>query len=77
LKRANLRRKWSIIPKQQHITISRHASPRGGFLFHAALRFFEIARLLVRLDHVARFNQNGSREVQRVPQLLLKKRARV
>jgi hypothetical protein len=22
-------------PKQQHFTISRHASPRGGFLFHA------------------------------------------
>jgi hypothetical protein len=37
LKRANLRRKWSTIPKpistkQQHFTISRHASPRGGFL---------------------------------------------
>jgi hypothetical protein len=29
---------------------------------------FEIARVLVRVDHVARFNQNGSREVQRVPQ---------
>jgi hypothetical protein len=24
--------------------------------------------VLVRVDHVARFNQNGSREVQRVPQ---------
>src|SRR5439155_16113957 len=42
LKRANLRRKWSTIPKaastrtkQQHFTISRHASPRGGFLFRA------------------------------------------
>jgi len=37
LKRANLRRKWSTIPKsracpnktRQHFTISRHASPRG------------------------------------------------
>jgi hypothetical protein len=32
---------------------SRHASPRGGFCFNAS-RFFEIARVLVRLDHVAR-----------------------
>ena len=30
---ADLRRKWSTIPKQQHFTISRHASPCGGFLF--------------------------------------------
>jgi hypothetical protein len=51
-KRANLRRTWSTIPKQQHFTISRHASPRGGFLFHAS-RLFELARVLVRLDHVA------------------------
>jgi hypothetical protein len=29
LKRANLRRKWSTIPNQQHFTISRHASPCG------------------------------------------------
>jgi hypothetical protein len=33
--------------------ISRHASPRGGFLFHAALRFCEIPRVLLRFDHVA------------------------
>jgi hypothetical protein len=32
--------------------MSRHASPRGGFLFHAPLRFFEIAHLLVSFDHV-------------------------
>jgi hypothetical protein len=44
LKRANLRRRWSTIPKQQHFTISRHASPCGGFLF-CSLRFFEIARV--------------------------------
>jgi hypothetical protein len=34
LKRANLRRKCSTIRKQQNFTISRHASPRGGFLFN-------------------------------------------
>jgi hypothetical protein len=40
---ADLHRKWSTIPKaasaptkQQQFTISRHASPRGGFLFHGA-----------------------------------------
>ena len=53
LKRANLRRKWSTIPKEQHFTISRHTSPCGGFLFHAELRFFEIALVFVRLDDVA------------------------
>jgi hypothetical protein len=31
----DLRRNWPTIPKQQHFTISRHASPCGGFLFHA------------------------------------------
>jgi hypothetical protein len=37
------------------LTISRHASPRGGFLFYArnAYHSFEIARVLVRFDHVA------------------------
>jgi hypothetical protein len=54
---ADLRRKWSTIPKQQHFTISRHASPCGGFLFHA-LRFSELARVLVRFDHVARLIVN-------------------
>jgi hypothetical protein len=56
LKRANLRRKSLTIPKaatkQRHLTISRHASARGGFLFHA-LRLFEIVCVLVRFDHVA------------------------
>jgi len=49
LKRANLRRKWSTIRKQGYFTISRHASPRGGFLFYAqgslktpACRWFSI-----------------------------------
>ena len=36
--------------KAEHFTISRHASPRGGFLFHA-LRFFAIVGVLVRFDH--------------------------
>jgi hypothetical protein len=66
LKRANLRRKWSTIRRtaaqqsSQHFTISRHASPRGGFLFYAALRFFEIARVLVRFDHVASGSENAN-----------------
>jgi hypothetical protein len=30
LKRPNLRRKWSTIPKQQHFAMSRHALARGG-----------------------------------------------
>jgi hypothetical protein len=36
----------------------RHASPRGGFLFNAALRLFELARVLVRLDHTTRIIVN-------------------
>jgi len=50
---ADLRRKWSTIPKQQYFTISRHASSCGGFLFHVVLRLLEIALVLVRFDHVA------------------------
>ena len=63
LKRANLRRKWSTIPKQQHFTISRHASPRGGFLFYASLCLFEIARVLVRFDYVASFIVNANHSI--------------
>jgi hypothetical protein len=37
--------------------MSRHASTRGGFLFHP-LRFFEIDRVLVRFDDVAPFIVN-------------------
>ena len=33
--------------------MSRHALPRGGFLFHVVLRLLEIALVLVRFDHVA------------------------
>jgi hypothetical protein len=62
LKRANLRRGWSTIPKsracsnktRQQFTISRHASPRGGFWFRSTSALFEIALVLVRLDPVAR-----------------------
>jgi hypothetical protein len=45
-----------------HFTISRHASPRGGFLFHA-LRFLGIASVLVRFDHIASLHRK--RELQR------------
>ena len=54
---ADLRRNWSTILKaasaiknKQHFTISRHASPCGGFLFHVVLRLLEIARVLGRFD---------------------------
>jgi hypothetical protein len=40
--------------------MSRHASPCGGFLFNAALRFFEIARMVVRFDHVANIIVNAN-----------------
>jgi hypothetical protein len=36
--------------REQTTTMSRHASPRGGFLFGSPLPLFEIACLLVRLD---------------------------
>jgi len=39
--------------------MSRHASPHGGFLFQL-LRLFEIARVPVRFDHVARFIVNAN-----------------
>jgi hypothetical protein len=52
LKRANLHRTWSTIPKQQHLAISRHALPRGGFLFRPA-SLFEIAR-----DHAKFYNRS-------------------
>jgi len=35
------------------LAMSRHVSPRGGFLFRSTLLLFEIALVLVRLDHVA------------------------
>jgi hypothetical protein len=38
---------------------------------------FEVARVLARLDHGARFNRRRSGEVQRIPQpVLLKRKAR-
>jgi hypothetical protein len=41
---------------------------QGTSTVRKASPLFEIALVLVRCGHVARFNQNGSREVQRVPQ---------
>jgi hypothetical protein len=51
---ADLRRKWSTIPKEQHFTISRHALHRVAAFGLPRSPFFEIARVLVRLNHVAR-----------------------
>jgi hypothetical protein len=39
--------------------ISRRVSSRGGFVFRSALPLFEIACVLVRLDHVASRNPKG------------------
>ena len=39
--------------------MSRNASPRGGFSFHA-LRLFEIVRVLVPFDYVTRVVINAS-----------------
>jgi len=66
---ADLRGKWRTIlkaaPRQQKkqlSTISRHASPRGGFLFHAALCPFEIALVFERLDDIASSVVNANRD---------------
>jgi hypothetical protein len=42
--------------------MSRHVSPRGGFLFHA-LRFFEIARVLLRFKQIARCIVNANHSI--------------
>ena len=60
---ADLRRKWSTIPKQQYFTISRHAAPCGGFLFHVVLRLLEIALVLVRFGHVASVIINANHDI--------------
>jgi uncharacterized ferritin-like protein (DUF455 family) len=53
--------KAAVLPRPQTIRRkSRHASARGGFLLHA-LRFLELALVLVRLDHVASFIVNANR----------------
>jgi hypothetical protein len=59
LNRAKLHAKWSRIiirtaeRDKLHFAISRHASPRGGFLFPVQCSpLFEIALVLVRFDHV-------------------------
>ena len=49
--------------KKQYFAISRHASARGGFLFRSALRLFELARVLVRLDHVASIIVNANHSI--------------
>jgi hypothetical protein len=47
--------------KQQHLTISRHVSPPWRlFVFHLRLRLFELAVVLVRLDHIASFIVNAN-----------------
>jgi hypothetical protein len=53
------------LPKQnnQHLTISRHASPCGGFLFPPALRLVEIACVFVRFDNVARVIVNVNHDI--------------
>jgi hypothetical protein len=66
LRRANLRRRWSTIPKgcdrtkQQHFhNQPSHFTARGGFLFHLERSpLSEIALVLVRFDHVASFIVN-------------------
>jgi hypothetical protein len=50
--------------------MSRHALARGGFLFHAALRFFEIALVLLRLDQIARFIVNANHSAMRAAAML-------
>ena len=52
----------SLKPRSQHFTISRHASPCGGFVFHA-LRFFEIACVLVRFNSVASVVVNANQSI--------------
>jgi hypothetical protein len=47
-----------------NFTISRHASPRGGFLLCGRrLRLFESAHVLVRLDHVASVIVNANQPI--------------
>jgi hypothetical protein len=43
-----------------YFAISRHVLSRGGFLFRSALPVFELARVLVRVDHVASFVVNAN-----------------
>jgi len=50
--------KLLLLPPQQQLAMSRHASPRGGFLFCS--RIFEIALVPVCLDHVASFIVNAN-----------------
>jgi hypothetical protein len=45
------------------VTISRHAPPRGGFLFRLQATLYEITRLLVPFDHIASFIVNANHSV--------------
>jgi hypothetical protein len=57
---------WVKVPVQflALAVVAGGAHARGGLLFHAALRLFEIARVLVRLDHVARFIVNTNHGIR-------------
>jgi hypothetical protein len=61
--RANLRRKWSTIPK----TAAFHNEPSRFTVWLLFVlprsRFFEIARVLVRLDHVAGIIINANHSI--------------
>jgi hypothetical protein len=45
--------------------MSRHDSPHGGFLFHAHCRsrLFELARVLMRFNHVASRIENANHSI--------------
>jgi hypothetical protein len=62
LKRANLRRKWSTIPKQQHFANQPSRFTAWRLFVSRALNspLFEIAPVLVRFDHVASFIVNAN-----------------
>jgi hypothetical protein len=68
--RARFRLVMALI-EPTYFIISRHASPPGGFLFRSEIpnvirsALFEIARVLVRFDHVARFIVNANHGVVR------------
>jgi hypothetical protein len=59
---ADLRRKWSTIPKNRALSISQSAVTlhRVAAFCFACSRLFEIARVVVRLDDVARVIINAN-----------------
>jgi hypothetical protein len=48
---------------QQHFAISRHASPAWRLLFRFRAITFEIARVLMRLNHIAYFIVNADHRI--------------